>query len=358
MKKYFVLALVLMAFAIAPVMADVALSGEYTLSGAYDLDAKDYADKTDKMELDFKATLDDYNTLKFELEDDGKENGVTTTSITDEDLTINYINVITDWGKYFGFAESGFGLVSTVGLDGFGYKETVDFTGYELEYNNNVWLDKNNAMMLDFDIAGVVAPYFAMNFDTMGGNGAQYLLGATIDVAPVAAEVYYMSNGKVGAETAALVGGEAVFSSEVSDGVVATVGGFFQMEKDAADEFNNAYGFGAGAEAYGATVNLSANGMTDYAIAQLGVDADYSILEWLSVNGGMLFNMGDWATDNAGDEAFAGAEFGVAVAPGAVTYKLGYMMANEDANLSYIMLQSKANAGPKGGLYFVADLNY
>ena len=35
MKKYFVLALALMAFAVAPVMADVALSGEYNYSAAY-----------------------------------------------------------------------------------------------------------------------------------------------------------------------------------------------------------------------------------------------------------------------------------------------------------------------------------
>ncbi len=36
MKKYFVLALALMAFAVAPVMADVALSGEYNYSAAWD----------------------------------------------------------------------------------------------------------------------------------------------------------------------------------------------------------------------------------------------------------------------------------------------------------------------------------
>ncbi len=200
---------------------------------------------------------------------------------------------------------------------------------------------------------------------------------------------------------------EAAYSGEVSDGVVLNAAGNFQMGKgvypgqsgaasdafdafveayddengagaflalagfdsiEGYDEMNSSYGFGIGAEAYGATINASfwgaflgsdaADAMDDpsYALAQFGIDAEYSVLEWLSVNGGMLFNMGDYKDDFGGEEAFAGAEFGVSIMPGAVTYQLGYIAANEDAG-NYALLQ--ANSAPaKGGIYFVVDLDY
>ena len=79
------------------------------------------------MELDFKATLDDYNTFKFELEEAGDDQAGEV-DVLDEALAINYIKVMTDWGKYFGFAESGFGMSTTVGMFDVETKETADFT--------------------------------------------------------------------------------------------------------------------------------------------------------------------------------------------------------------------------------------
>jgi hypothetical protein len=125
MKKYFVLALALIAFAVAPVMADVAISGEFDYSGVWNTSDEEYAGEVDKMEFDVKAAVDEFNTLKFELEDDQKGPD---DNIRDEPLTLNYVHLITDWGKYFGI--EGFGIMSTVGIDDFGYRETVDFTGY------------------------------------------------------------------------------------------------------------------------------------------------------------------------------------------------------------------------------------
>ena len=356
MKKYFVLALVVMAFVVAPVMADVALSGEYVYGGSYDLDAKNYNGETNKMELDAMAALDDYNTFKFELEEDASVD-----TPLDSALTLNYIKVATDWGKYFGFAESGFGLVSTVGMNNWGYTETVDFTGYELEYSDTAYLTKDNGMMLNFDVMSMVKPYFAMQFDTMG-DGAKYLLGTTVDVEPVFFEAYYMADGKKGAEAEGLFGVEALYSGEVSDGVVLTSGGYFAMQRNDADDWDKGYGFGIGAEAYGATVNVSLKGTMlaeknaagyEGGLEQVGVDAKYGILEWLSVNGAFLLN----TNEDYNKESFSGAEFGFCVMPGAVAYKLGYLIENEDA-ANYSSVMSKTTTGTKGGMYFVVDLDY
>ena len=405
MKKYFVLALVVMAFVVAPVMADVAISGEFDYSGVWNLGDKEYAGETDKMELDFAANVDDYNTLKFELEDD---QAGTDDNIRDEPLTLNYVKLITDWGKYFGFAESGFGFMSTVGIDDMGYKETVDFTGYELEYSNSAWLGGAPTLYLDFDIMGIVKPYYAMHMDTFGAgttassDGADWLLGAVIDVAPVTAEVYYMSTGDITTEDGKenlnrLIGAEAVYSGEVSDGVELTAGGYFkntysygsfysfieeaalalgETEANAAiaaqaamfDESWSMYGFAAGVSAYGATVNVSMSGMMfgsdmsdvidgSYALSMVGLDGSYDILDWMSVNAGMLLAMGDYADDFTGEESFVGAEFGVCVKPGNVNYGLGYIVTSEDSNGSYWSIQAE-DVPANGGLYFIAQVNY
>ena len=381
MKKYFVLALALIAFAVAPVMAEVAVSGEYDFSAAWNTGDQEYASKTNKMEFDVKAVMDDYNTFKFELEEGGLDLAEGENSILDEPLTLNYAHVITDWGKYFGTADKGFGIVSSVGLYNYGYSETVDFTGYELEYSDAAYLTKNDAMRLDFDIMGIVKPYFAMNFDTYSDNGTSWLIGSTVDYAPVFVEVYYMSDGDFtdvdGKEVLnSMFGLEAMYTGEVADGVELTAGGYFRMTKSYAeidedamlDESWSKYGVAAGVSAYGATVNLGLNGFFlgsdaadvmdgSYALANLGIDATYSVLEWLELNAGMLYAMGDYATDFTEDETFLGMEFGVSVMPGKGIYRLGYISVNEDAGGNYTPLYADATPA-KGGIYFLTEVNY
>ncbi len=390
MKRYFVLALALVVFAIAPVMADVAISGEYDMSGVWNTGDEEYAADTDKMEFDVKATLDDYNTFKFELEEDGNDHTAGKASILDEPLTINYIELTTDWGKYFGFADKGFGMTTSVGLKDFGYSEMVDFTGYELEYSDRAYVNKNDAMRVDFDIMGIVKPYYAMNLDTYqaGSQGASWLIGSVVDLnsleVPVAIEAYFVSNNKVVVdgddELNKMFGVEALYSDDVVEGVTLTAGAHFLMTYadyseftdllPAYDEWWSQYGIGVGASAYGATVNLSMRGYFvgsdaddagadgSYAFSMLGIDADYEILEWLGINGGMLFAMGDYATDMTEDETFLGAEFGLYLKPGkGAKYSLGYIAINEDAGGNYISLTPDSYT-EKGGLYFKVNVDY
>ena len=379
MKKYFVLALVVMAFVVAPVMADVALSGEFDYSGTWNVGDKEYDGETDKMELDFKAMVDDYNTVKFELEDDQSPSD---DNVRDEPLTLNYVTLATDWGKYFGFAESGFGLMTTVGIDSKGYKEVVDFTNYNLEYSDSIWLTGAPFYEVAFDVMGMVKPYYTANFDNMTGNGTEFVLGATVDFAPIAAEVYYGSTGKIvdAADpteqyTDSVIGLEAVYSGEVSDGVELTTGGHFVMDKSDYDEFDMFYGFGAAVDAYGATVGMSFNGTIwgsdkadafddpNYAFKSLGVEAEYAVLEWMGVNAGALFAFGDYAELECNDESFLGAEFGVTMAPGAVKYGLGYIVTSEDAvdasgDSCYSTAYAASDFPLNGGIYFLANVNF
>jgi hypothetical protein len=377
MKKYFVLALALIAFAVAPVMADVAISGEFDYSGVWNAGDKEYAGEVDKMEFDVKAAVDEFNTLKFELEDD-QADGIDD-NIRDQPLTLNYVHLITDWGKYFGI--EGFGIMSTVGIDDFGYKETVDFTGYELEYSDSAWLGGAPSVVLDFDIMGIVKPYYAMHMDTFGegttssSNGAAWIMGAVVDVAPVTAEVYFMSNGDLTTvdgkqELNKMFGLEALYSGEVADGVELTAGASMYMQYTEYDEYDTMYGAAVGVGAYGATLNLGVKGGflgsdaadaaddPSYALSMFSVDGSYDILDWLGVNAGMLFALGDYAdylTDSG--ETFLGAEFGVTVMPGKVKYGMGYIVTSEDAEGEYWSVMAE-DIPANGGLYFIAQVNY
>ncbi len=393
MKKYFVLALALIAFAVAPVMADVAISGEYDMSGVWNAGDKQYAGTTDKMELDIKAALDDFNTFKYELEDDKTETA-NKTSILDEPLTINYVEVITDWGKYFGFADKGFNVVTTVGMDDFGYAELVDFTGYELEYSDFAFLGKGDAVKFDFDIMGIVKPYYAMHLDTFGegttdsSNGASWIIGSVVDlasVAPVSFDVYYMSAGDLTTndgkqELNKMFGFEVLYSGEVADGVELTAGGFVNMAYTEYDEFDTTWGAAVAGSAYNATVSLGMRGYFlgsdaadvadgSYGLSLLSVEAGYDVIEWLGLEGGMLFALGDYATDAVADETFLGAEFGVYVKPGkGAKYSFGYVTVNEDAifkgeDVAYSSVTGDITKTPnaltdKGGLYFKVNVDY
>jgi hypothetical protein len=328
------------------------------------------------MEFDVKAAVDEFNTLKFELEDDQK--GVDD-NIRDEPLTLNYVHLITDWGKYFGI--EGFGIMSTVGIDDFGYKETVDFTGINLEYSDAVWLGGAPSLVLDFDVMGIVKPYYAMHLDTFGAgttassNGASWIMGAVVDVAPVTAEVYFASVGdlttaKGKQELNKTFGAEAVYTGEVADGVELTAGGYVNMVYTLLEEYNTGWGFGAGVSAYGATLNVSMAGMflgsdaskamddPSYALAKFGVDGEYAILDWMGVNAAMLMYLGDYAdAATVSGETFIGAEFGVTVMPGKVKYGMGYIVTSEDAEGEYSSVMAE-DIPMNGGIYFIGQINY
>ncbi len=370
MKKYFVLALALMAFAVAPVMADVAISGAYDYSAAWNTGDSEFADAVDDLSLDFKTALDDYNS--FVLKTDGAD---------DEKLELLDYMVTTDWGKYFGFAESGFGLTTKVGHWDPETSDLVCFTAYEIESQNPDIADRAS-WQINMDIMGMVKPYAAMNFRSYPDGseaGSDFLIGTDVEFAPVAAEVYYKGAGAEDA-VGSVFGLGAMYSAEVADGVVANAGATFGMSKADKDNWAKKYSVAAGVEAYGAVANVALNGYflpddlnpqdLSLALSNLTFDASYDILEWLGVNGGLMMAMGDYAENVTNDETFIGAEFGISVSPGAVKYSLGYIVTSEDAvypaDIDMLGVEKGAvydsytayDAPANGGIYFAVDLEY
>ena len=66
MKKYFVLALVLAAFVVAPVMADVTLSGAFRIGALWDISEGNYLARLDRTRLYINSNIDDFS--KFVME--------------------------------------------------------------------------------------------------------------------------------------------------------------------------------------------------------------------------------------------------------------------------------------------------
>jgi hypothetical protein len=321
MKKYFLFALALMVFAIAPIMADATVSGAYRYGGIWDFSEEEYDGGISRYRLVFKSKIDDFN--YFESRASG----------TGSPIKTDYLYLKTDWGKYFGFADMGFGLTSTIGQNEvFDTNGVIGFTIYDVGAGG-LEITGTPAMKLNMDVMGIVKPYFVTSMEafdaTQGVDKVAYLLGANIDFAPVAAEVYF---GQVGVDKAGkLFGVDALFSSEVADGIDLSVGGAFEMESDAADEWAWGYVFGVGVGAYGAQVDVAIGGAKDDEFQSLDASVKYDILSWMGVQAGMRMAFGDKKEFLHNDEGFLGAEFGVYVKPGKSTYGLGYIIANKDA---------------------------
>lgn len=390
MKKYFVLALALVVFAVAPVMADAKVGGEFRYGGMWDTGEEEYVGDITRLRFTIDSAIDDYNTFSGRL---GQKNVVTDVAVDADVVTVDdsgsgdtfdvlssdtelagsaskgvavdYAFLTTDWGKYFGLTDMGFGFSTSVGLnEAFETEDVVGFTIYDFG-GEGLAIEDTAAIRFDFDVMGMVKPYFATSFqafdDVQGKDVKEYILGAVVDVAPVTASVYF---GQVGADKmeGRVFGLDAQGSMEVADGVDLTVGGVFEMMSTDADEWAWGYLFGASAAAYGATVDLALFGVDDtvdtYALSRMALSAKYDILAFLGVQAGMQMAFGDYAKNYANDEAFQGAEFGLYMTPGKSKYGLGYVMINEDSAGYELHDGPLGNSTTKGGIYFTAQSKF
>lgn len=384
MKKLLVLAMVLVLA--APLFAEMTIGGEfdyYMVNGFDNDEAASFADKWDKGEVDFKATVGDYSQVRIELEEDGSWNKHEGTN-PEGTPSFNYFRVITDWGKFFGL--EGIGIKTDIGLNGYGTFDAVDFTGFNYENADNFdnpELDKDFGFKLSLSfVDGLVQPYFAMNFDTVAeetnkgvahaDGEAQFLVGSGFDFQsmglPLWIEAYFM---KENAEDVNKFGVEAMYDLAIGD-MNFKLGGYYQNRNNG-DDRGGWYGFGVGFEAFGAAINVSCGGAhgEDYwgeemysPFSVLGVDAEYFFLDWLGVNAGAAFAFGDYKENCAGDKAFQSFEAGIIAKPDkGVCYKLGYIYVDEDvaaADDAYFFrtLNTKGVTAKKGGLYFVTKIDF
>ncbi|MCQ2604594.1 MAG: hypothetical protein MJ215_06110 [Spirochaetia bacterium] len=389
MKKLLVLAMVLV-FAAMPAFAEMNISGEfdYYMINGFDKDnGASFADKLDKLELDFAASVGDYSTMKIELEEDGswnsKADNTWAKSPEEGAPSFNYAKIITDWGKFFGLEN--IGIKTTIGLDSWETFDKVDFTGYNYEYADNWWqpaMDRNAGFKLELSfVDGLVQPYYAMEFDTVDAgddydNEWTFLAGIGFDFnaidVPLWLELYFE---KFDAEDCYEFGAEAAYTLAI-DEFTFKIGGWyngFYEDSDYIDgEVGNAYGAAISASAYGATLAVGCAGLwgDDYfdedmieAFSVLSIEAEYMFLDWLGLNAGVAFAFGDYKENAAGDEAVQNFSVGAIVKPSkGVVYKIGYIyipedVADADAYL-YRTLNSKAVCNEKGGLYFTTKIDF
>ena len=154
MKKYFVLALALVVFAVAPVMADAKVSGEYRYGGLWETGEEEYAGKTTRMRVAVDAAIDDYSSFATRLSSKTLNEGV-------EAAKFDYYYLSTDWGKFFGTTDMGFGISTTVGKnDAFETEDVVGFTIYDFG-GEGIAIEGTEAIKFDFNFWGMVKPYFS-----------------------------------------------------------------------------------------------------------------------------------------------------------------------------------------------------
>lgn len=378
MKKYLLLVLVLLIFAL-PAFSQAVVKGNYRYGGVWNIGEEEYIGDMTRFRFPVEAKIDDYNQFKSRF----ANNGLTKTAPVTE-----YGYVITDWGKFFKLDEMGFGLKTTIGRQNTTYQpfepsRIGSYTMYALDAfkmtegeiskggqddgpaggGNLKSIQDTPAIRADFDIMGIFQPYFVTSFRAFdastttgvmnqGDDIKEFYVGTNVVYKPVRATVYYGQNGEdKGGQS---FGFEAQYRDKVTEDVDLTVGSIFAMVNDAADDWYWYYTFGAGASAYGATVEAYARGMKDDVFQRLYTSASYDILAYLGAEAGMQLAFGD----NNNDEVFAGAEFGLYVKPGKSTYTLGYVINNEDSGL-YRKKSSPTKANPaKGGVYFTLETNF
>jgi hypothetical protein len=373
MKRYLILALALVVFAVAPAFSQAALaSGGYRVFGVWDSGDELSNSGIARYRFNINSKIDDFNLFKSRLASNGGSNAP----------IVNYTYLVTDWGKYFGFADKGFGLSTTVGksastyVDAFEIERVNEFTIYSFDAGDGPAILDQAAIKIDMDIMGIVKPYIATSlraFDApaaefaawttnQGDDVKEYIIGALVSFAPVTANAYYAVNGVYSgtdiekSEFAV----DVQFASEVADGIDLTAGLIYRMAQNVEEDYDYNYLFGVGVGAYGAQADVVLMGMTDYALSNMAASVKYGITKWLDVQAGFQMTLGDAVDDFNNGEGFNGMEFGFLVKPGKATYGLGYIVANEDA-AGYTPYDGPLNSKalpPKGGMFFTVNTSF
>ena len=334
MKK--ILLVLLMAMALVSVAtAEVTLSGEFDYGMMTDGDV--FGGSFDKIELDLAADIDEYNTFEMEIEDTSAGNDPAGTT-----LDLNYATVTTDWEALLDLPIA---VTTTVGLDGFSGGDNHDVTGWGLEAMGGFGINKEGAAKIDLGVAEGVGVYAAMNFDTVTADESEILLGATLDFAPVSAELYYVNVGDGYAEGA--FGAEASFVTEVGDGMDLSIAGSMIMDLDDTVGAGNEmlYGAGVAFAAAGATLGVSVDGNDDVALANVGFDANYGLTDDLAADLGIKYDLD-------ASELLC-VDVSAAYSAGAVTYRLGYVVTDGfGADYNAIV------ANTDGGVYLNVNVDF
>jgi len=328
MKKLWILLVALALLATAPIFADVTLSGEFMGYGSWDF--SNSADPASagfpKVELNLNAAVGDFNTLKLELDSEGKDwsgwkdpdgnftftdtnpdtGVVSEVAIAPGNVAIDDLRLVTDWGAALGLPV---GVTTTVGyfdtyFTGWYYYDSSGWTWYYPWDNMVVEQGPKATGAVQVDVAAGPANIHVY-------HDGDYNFMAGVDAAFAGASVYVA----YGTNYATFGDGDLSVEAAYAIMDIANVGAFFR------------YGLGDSAYTWGANVGAGF-GMIHVAAGLEGdnVDALDNIVAEATLAPADAAKI--WVAaymDLGGASSFGGLDVGASYKVGAAEFALGYL---------------------------------
>jgi hypothetical protein len=314
-------------------------SGELTFGGMTSFDAATANQGFANFYVDFTMWPDEYNSIMLEV---AGNTWATPVKLT----TLNYFELTTDVGKYFGLPV---GLKNTAGRTSL-YTNKYEVTGHA--YERDMVRSSIDPLAWKFKVdAGMAQATAAIGF----GEGAEALNDIGIylfvpDIAGMAeAELWYLAQ-----DNADYKGkfGFSVKIPEVWDMFGFAAGFVYNTVDGAVPEW--AYGVGVSVNYMMAKIGLSLDGNDVDTMDKLAVDADLNFGDFGLV-GTAALNFAE-----VPDEIFYGAEVSAYVKVGAAKWAIGWTIANDKfgADPRGFYNYTCAVESIDGGLFLNADVDF
>jgi hypothetical protein len=361
MKKLWILLVALAMLGAAPLFADVTLSGELMGYAYTDFGANGGAGFP-KLELNLNAAIDDFNTLKLELDSEGGDfaggldladldnDGLDNsdppeaieagTDIFKRNVAVDDVRLVTDWGAALGLP---IGVKTTVGyfdtyFTGWYYYDASGWTWYYDWPNKLVQQGPDASGAVQIDIAAGPVNVHWYN----DGAGKDFMVGADASFAGLSAWLAYGSTFQAF--------GDGNLAIELAYAIMdmANVGGFFRLGL-ADDPITYTYGLNVGADFGMFHVAAGFEGddvdVWDNAVAEVAVSpvdaAKVAVVMFSDTNAGA-----DW---------LQGIDISASYKAGAAKFFLGYALTlGADTIIAYPSGDNFAATG----LYAGVDVDY
>jgi hypothetical protein len=363
MKKWFFLFALLGLIALPMFASDFTFGGDFEYGVISDLDGNE-AD-TSTLNLDIKATVDDYNSLsvEFDLEDKVLDKAVLTTDIGSFlelpiGLKLDWGSVDPDCNEFNGFI----GYYTDEPWDlsqgdywGFNLLATIDMVEIELA------MDPGQYVVGEVDDDG----------NPLEENAGKLLAGIVFrePIPGLNAELFYYQNGSAlgdGSDVALDVMDEGLivcsvgYGMDVNDDLSLNVGaglGYLLAEVED-EEINMEYAFGLKTVYSMATLIVGLNGDNVDPLNEVAATIEVAPIDLITLYSGIELKMSEAASEE--DETFQGADMGMYFTFGKTKIYVGYLVTdalvtNDGDGKGGLYAPSEPGTG---GAYIKCDIDY
>jgi hypothetical protein len=341
------------------------VSGEFTFGMITAFDSEKDGAGFDNAYVDMFFYPDEYNEVFFEMAW-AKAWEFDKTGV-DNSIGAVYFALRTDVGAFLGLP---IGVVNHAGIDSI-YTNKYEVTGHAYErvpirsaIDPVPWQVRLDGGSWQFSFAigwGQTDPAT----EEKGANndlGFYLFLPSVADIVEI--EAFYLAQND--SNWKGRLGG-SVKVDGLAGGLLGVAGGFVYDLRDdavltAAGADTWAYGVGVGFDVAGAAIGASIwgneNGGTTNALNLLGIDLDYAFGNGFGAIAAAAFDFKDGAPDT-----FIGLDIGAYVKAGGAKWQVGYLYRPEGSGYSYswtpaVFYGTAPSSAPKGGLYFLADIDF